>query len=320
MRNRNLDNAKWILTLLMVLYHIQFAGDEKYYFSFMLIKNFGDCVVPAFAIISGFLFWSTVRTFDDIKGKYRRRVYSLLIPYVLWNLINTLYLNFRGGEWGISLFELNIWNDIIMWNSSPHFWYLFMLMFWTILSPILWLLYRKKGGVIVLFVTTVAYLIYKGDNVLHSRFIYIIHLWSGLLGFYYPDFLDKICYEGKKRKRILCILIFLYLAIYFIYCFDSIGMGLKVWLYGIRGVFLLIVLLNIRFEKIGLLSGFRYSFWIFSVHFWLDSYVGSFVRRFVSNPHLYQLLTWILVVFIGFVSGVIMYKKTPKIFKLLSGR
>lgn len=53
-----LDTIKLILTLLIVLFHIQFlkGKDEHYKYMFYFIKNLGDCAVPAFAIISGFLY------------------------------------------------------------------------------------------------------------------------------------------------------------------------------------------------------------------------------------------------------------------------
>lgn len=40
-RVQKLDNAKWLLTLLMCLFHIQFAGDEKFTTFFYAVKKFG---------------------------------------------------------------------------------------------------------------------------------------------------------------------------------------------------------------------------------------------------------------------------------------
>lgn len=321
MRNKYLDNAKWILTLLMVLYHIQFLGDSQYNASFMAIKNLGDSVVTAFSIISGFLFWSTVNEGSDLRLKILRRVRLLLIPYVLWNIINTLFVNWQGGKNGIGLFDLNLWNNIIMWNSSPHFWYIFMLMFWTVLSPILFFLYRKKVGIVILLLLSVLYLIYKGNNVLHSRFIYIIYLWSGVAAFYFPDLVDKICFLGRKRKIICVCALILYLGIYYIYSNPNqmISMGIKVWLYCLRAVFLLVGLLNMPVLKLGSLTKFRYSFWIFAVHYWLDAYFGAYIFRYVSNIFIYQFLTWISVIGIGGITGIILNYMIPPLFKLLSG-
>ena len=90
MRDIGLDHTKWILTILLVLYHINFDVVNDY---FLFIKNLGDSVVPAFTIISGFLFFRTVKDLSDLKGKYKRRVGSLVIPYIVWNFINTFLLN-----------------------------------------------------------------------------------------------------------------------------------------------------------------------------------------------------------------------------------
>lgn len=45
--------------------------------------------VPCFYFISGYLFFCNIKHFDLSvwKGKMRSRAYTLLLPYVLWNLI-----------------------------------------------------------------------------------------------------------------------------------------------------------------------------------------------------------------------------------------
>lgn len=304
----------------MVLYHIQFIGDSKNNFTFMAIKNLGDCVVPAFSIISGFLFWNTVKDFSDLKYKFLRGISALLIPYLLWNVINTVFVNWAGGRRGISLLHINIWDNIVMWNSSPHFWYIFMLMFWTILSPVLYILYKHKVGVAILFAISLAYLIYKGNNVLHSRFIYILFVWAGVIEFYFPDLIDKIIIIDRKKKIVLTTLFLLtYLGMYFIYCDKSVGMGIKVWLYGLRAVVLLMLLVNMPLLKIGTMIKFKYSFWVFAVHYWLDVYIGAIVARGVSNSHVYQVFTWLIVVTIGLMTGILVDKKIPVLFRFLSG-
>lgn len=183
-RCRKLDNVKWILTLLIVLYHIQYVGQtgvaEKI---FGYIKNLGDCVVPAFALISGYFFWSNISNITDVREKMKKRVYTLLVPYVLWNLLNTIILNVMSkGYRSIDIFNVNMWMDIIQWNSSPHFWYIFMLMFWTLFAPILYFVYKDKRVLTLLFLSQGLYLLYKGEAIYHSRFIYILYTWGGILG------------------------------------------------------------------------------------------------------------------------------------------
>ena len=157
LRNEKIDNSKWILTLLIALYHIQFVGCERFQHGFLFFKNLGDCVVPAFAIISGFLFWRNVKHFTDLRNKVTRRVRSLLIPYLLWNCINIPVMNVLRGKWGINLLDFNFLYDILLGYSSPHFWYIFMLMFWTFFSPILYFLYKNKWGVVIVFILSGTY-------------------------------------------------------------------------------------------------------------------------------------------------------------------
>lgn len=320
MRDEKIDNSKWMLTLLIVLYHIQFTGCEKFQNGFMFIKNLGDCVVPAFAIISGFLFWRNVRHFADIRNKMTRRVRSLLIPYLLWNSINIPVMNFLRGKWGVDLLDFNFLYDIVLGDSSPHFWYIFMLMFWTFFSPILYFLYKNKWGVVVLFALSSVYLIYKGDSVLHSRFIYMIYVWAGLFGFRFPNMLGNLCAEKRNRRILYAIISFtVYFGLYFIYCEGQLGMAIKVWLYAARALFLLIGLMNLPLMKIGSMTNFKYSFWLFAIHFWLDVYFSMFVARHVLNSYLYQFFTLSLVLIFGLSIGFVVNRKIPALFRLLTG-
>lgn len=94
----NLDTIKLILTLLIILFHIQFlkGGDEHYRYMFYFIKNLGDCVVPAFAIISGFLYWRSITCIDNLKKKAKKRIFIIFIPYLLWNVINVVMRDWGG--------------------------------------------------------------------------------------------------------------------------------------------------------------------------------------------------------------------------------
>ena len=71
---KHLDNVKWILTLLIVLYHIGLPYQNKYESLFYLIKNLGDGAVHAFALISGFLFFKTVKKFEDLDRSIQRTI------------------------------------------------------------------------------------------------------------------------------------------------------------------------------------------------------------------------------------------------------
>ena len=51
-----------------------------------------NCAVPAFFIISGYYFFYDINSLGNnhksyFIGKWRKRLYSLLIPYLVWNTI-----------------------------------------------------------------------------------------------------------------------------------------------------------------------------------------------------------------------------------------
>lgn len=315
-----LNNTKWILTLLLVLYHIDYRdGNEQL---FMFIKNLGDCVVPAFSLISGFLFWRNIDSYRNIRNKIENRIFTLMIPYILWNLINSICLNILD----ISLtninkhiFDINIFDDILLWNSSPHFWYIFMLMFWSIFSPLLYFIYKKKIFILLLLLIQISFLIYKNTNILNSEFIYIIYTWGGIIGVYKPDLFEYINNWTKRKKITISIISFiLYFTIGILMCFFSFNIFIKIWLYFFRGIFIILGTINLPLLIIGKKSNYKYTFWIFAVHYWFDAYIGNFISRYMTGI-IYQFITFSLVLMLGIISGFIVYKIIPRGYKYLTG-
>lgn len=320
-RITKLDNVKWVLTLLIVLYHISYYGNkgiEEEVYKF--IQNLGDCVVPAFAIISGFLFWVNVKDFSDVKSKVRRRVATLLVPYLVWNLINTIGLNFWNyRSFKEEVFDVNLWSEIVKWNSSPHFWYIFMLIFWTAFSPVLYLAYKDKRILVLLLLSQFIYLIYKGDEIFHSRFIYMIYTWGGYLGYTRPDMWNKLTsLEGKKKGAMGFLALFLYLLLCVVIAFVDIPMSIRVWLYAIKGGALILFVINLPPFRIGRITNYKYSFWIFAVHYWLDHYVGIYIGKYIYGI-IGSGIVWLLVFIMALSSGMLLNRFCPCVFNVLNG-
>ncbi|WP_187626306.1 acyltransferase family protein [Selenomonas caprae] len=310
-RSRNLDNVKWILTLLIVLYHISYmdVNQGNDYLFFMFIKNFGDCVVPAFTLISGYLFWRNVDSMQVVKTKMYKRIYTLLIPYLLWNIINSLM--FRD--------NIDILHNIIFWDSSPHFWYIFMLIVYAVIAPVLYYVYKRNVLIVFMVISQLVYIFIKGDNILHSRFIWLLYTWGGLCGVMLPSLIDKMEKTSKDNKVYLaCGSVLLYLLLGVFMSGNDISMGLKVWLYAVRGILLIVGMFWLPLLPFGKMTDFKYSFWLFAIHYWLDAYVESILWRHFP-PMQYQFLTWMVVIVIGLILGAVIYRFMPKMFGVLNG-
>lgn len=134
--------------------------------SWLLSRYLAYAAVPIFFIISGFLLFYNVRHYNKniYISKIRKRVKSLLVPYVLWNLIylTVLYL---GGQKSFLFLEvpdlfngkLSVLQVLLLVFIRPldgPLWFVRNLFGMALLSPLLYWIIRKTKFVlpITLFV------------------------------------------------------------------------------------------------------------------------------------------------------------------------
>lgn len=154
------------LTVLVVIIHtykehVVFGifpqGDAIAYLMFYISAGICNIAVPLFFAISGFLFFkgNPVFTFNDYKTKISKRIFTLLIPYILVSLIS-IVLHFIAGltEESRNLFlegrevHLGIADFFKTWLVQPwayHLWFIRNLMILCILTPVIYFLIKKLG-------------------------------------------------------------------------------------------------------------------------------------------------------------------------------
>lgn len=110
--------------------------------------------VPLFFMFSGYLFFykSEEFTLDDYKRKLRKRIQTLLIPYLFWNLIiiigRSFSVRFTFTDW-----IMPFWSDsfpsridgegIASYPITAPFWYIRDLMVTILMSPIIYFILKK---------------------------------------------------------------------------------------------------------------------------------------------------------------------------------
>ena len=97
---------RWLrfpLACLIVLLHSQIlepvyrpiVAGSGFAYALKIVLSEGVCriAVPAFFLISGYLFFVNLEQWDKEvwTGKMKRRVHTLLIPYLIWNLVGIAY-------------------------------------------------------------------------------------------------------------------------------------------------------------------------------------------------------------------------------------
>ena len=165
------DIISWLrfpLSICVVLRHLTTGmGDSvnaiNKEFLNILQYSFSSFAVPSFFIISGYLFFYNIESFDkDIYlNKIKKRIKSLLIPYFFWNTFYffVYYLSYRieGGHFGVDFSLLGFITG--MWAcpgvTTPiyfAFWFIRDLIVMCIISPLFYYGINRMGKWFVLSV------------------------------------------------------------------------------------------------------------------------------------------------------------------------
>ena len=174
-------------------------GTNVYHFITELISHhLCSIAVPCFFFFSGYLFYNHLpgNTFNVawVKRKWERRVRTLVIPYVLWNLLNVtavVLITILFQKLGISVTS----NQMPTVEKGP--------LFWFVKGPInfpLW--YLRDLIVLSILAPFLYYPIQKGPN-LFLAFLFLLYFASTQMDFY-PSltFFGVGCWFAITQKNI----------------------------------------------------------------------------------------------------------------------
>ena len=178
-QERNIiDTAKLLLMLGVVLIHSNFSTNFKDISPIGKIVmlwgsvNIAGCCVPIFFILSGFLFFHNIDKFSKTVylSKLHSRIRSLLIPYILWNLVAAVLFIFKVKVLGFPGYDVIVDNHIRVlhfikgfWdlnNGYPYefsFWFIRSLMIFVVLSPLVWLIASDRRIIASLFMVLLVF-------------------------------------------------------------------------------------------------------------------------------------------------------------------
>ena len=112
----------------------------------------GQIAVPGFFMVSSYLFFRNF-TFAKLMEKWRRRCFSVAVPYVVWNLL--YYLGYVIAT-RLPMVEQVVGKEPVLFNIeetlqavfrysyAPIFWYLFQLILLLALAPAVYVLVKNR--------------------------------------------------------------------------------------------------------------------------------------------------------------------------------
>lgn len=221
-----IKTLNFIMTCFMIFYHtgspeglqafnaVDAAVNDflSHFFNFMC-----SIVMGYFFSMTGFLLFKGL-SLSTYKTKIIKRVSSLFIPYLLWQIIVYVKLLIQGSVQFDIIKFLRLTFCFEMFPYDGALWYVYAVFVMAILSPILLLLlWNKKTGlisIVVLFIlvclrgkATNPYIV----NVITWGYIgnIINYFIAYLIGAFYGRFYDEI----KQENSLLYILILLFVAV-----------------------------------------------------------------------------------------------------------
>lgn len=160
------DHVGWVsfvYTLLVICAHsynaeLFLGGAGPYHFVGRAERVIGSGIaqiaVPGFFMLSALLFFRDFELSDTLK-KWKRRVRSLLVPYLLWNSLYYLGYVIASRIPGLSrvvgkgVVPLNLrqlLRAVFLYDYNYGFWYIFQLLLLVLLSPLVYLCARSLRG------------------------------------------------------------------------------------------------------------------------------------------------------------------------------
>lgn len=247
--------------------------------------------VPMFFFISGFLFFNNMGEFKmrSLLNKLKRRISSLLIPYLLWNIIFLLFVCLIGWFYPAlltykkSLLQMSLYDFFYsFWDPSQGLlplWFLRDLMIVNLFAPIIFVLLRSKYSkfLLVLFA-----LLYIAPTKIHFLpgigmrcvFPYMFGAWFSVNN---KDFLEEF---KKGTWKWICISIFLVLACLWVWYHNNYSFVLdKIKDLSLIVTFFLLVEMGVARKKIRVsrllaeVSFFVFVFHMFIIHIPLKLWV-----------------------------------------------
>ncbi len=311
--------------------------------SFFISQGIGSLFCPLFFCISGYLFFHNLTDIGGIPRKLWRRVSSLLIPYLLVNLLAYImlgilkiipacasFVNARcylgDGEYG---FRETIY-QLFVTPYMFHLWFLKTLMVVMLFTPLLFCILRRKwtGGILVTLLLAAGAFNFRLKELDYVReFLHIVpDFWYALGYFSFGGYaaLNKFDIERQRSWKETLVLVF-----------SGIFSGVLLYLLfsrlpGIWYLLLFIILWELYdVFKLSSYSGGKilnfvipYSFFIYLFHEpWLNVPKKILVRLFpgVTGYYLGYFLSPLLTAFILVLAAFFLEKYASVFYGIITG-
>ncbi len=330
--SKRITLLSFVMTIIIVLFHCECQGDPSGYgqidvFLFNILSDsldtFGTVAMSYFFAVTGFLLFINL-CFNNYVSKIKKRVFSLLIPYLLWQVIYIVMDFCLGTKFNF----IDTFSSIFLMSAKPPngvLWYVYAVFVLALLSPIMLLLFKNKyiGIISMITVPLISYALLASSSDIVSSFVnygYIKSIIGYLPAYYFGAFCGYYYNKMDKRNMFGCCLI----AVLVMLFMNNILSGLftKTIISLLPMALITLIPINENKEKV-----FHTTFLIYCIHKTIQilirnklfdtilKYVNSI---FIANI-IYMLLTLTVVILVAYLIYKVLNRFAPKVLALLTG-
>ena len=330
----------FLMGIIIVYQHVRFGNEESQWLNELhVFKTFlGKTCVPMFFAISGYLFFRGFK-WDKLNNKFIRRVHTLLIPYLIWNVFYVLFMLIMSkagvmSDISIESSPSGVTKAILNAECSP-LWFLRYLMIFVLASPLAFFILRNKlTGALLL----ICMMLYNYYNYCAGTLVSPLQVNSNTLALFNYQFMffalgaygalnwNRYVESYSKNKTRIAIIAMMMLCI--LYWVVLRTQGTLVTSHAFRFIWIPIVWFAFdALPMINVRDWMRFSFFIYCSHMFvlyclqgatrfLYPYLGSAKPILVFIEYL---VVGVLTVYLLIKTASFLKRKSPTVFKLLTG-
>lgn len=174
--------------------------------------------VPLFFFVSGYLFYRNY-SWSKIKEKYRSRVWSLLTPYLSWNTLYTIivvffsivpfFYNIVSEHWLMNPISISeILRGVFLYQYNPIFWFIFQLILYVAISPILFGILKNRYIGITFLLLLMLYGFWVFSVPIIKIDMFLLYSFGAYLGIHYQEQIENKYSKGRSIITIAAFIVF----------------------------------------------------------------------------------------------------------------
>lgn len=308
------------------------TGTPIYYLNQIFSEILGRVGVPFFFIMSGywmFRFDIRVNAKSEMSKKLKKKVYTLVIPYLIWNTLGLIFFftvthipflsaMVNGGKVIHLTFE-TVFKGVFLQKYYYSFWFMKDLIAITAISPLILLLLRNRrlscGAAVGLFT-----LCLSGINLyICQTTSLLLFLIGGIFAVYHRDFWEQPN-RNKCETALWCLLFVIFAAVKWLNVpYSATVFSLVSPILFWKAVDFLNILKVFDREPCWFC---KQSFFIYAAHIIPVEAVNGLLSK-INNTTAWASVTYMLnppiVLFLIYITARVMNKICPQIYRLLCG-